>query len=324
MIEPMLTSRTTNIAVLGDINADMTMIIPYYPGEGDDCTARSLRWGSGGSALNAAVTFAVLGGHPRLLGRVGRDPAAGVALRVADQRGIDISLIQEDEHLATGTCAAIISPGGQRTMFSFRGANVAFDATAVTPELLEHVHLLYLSAHALLEGAQRDAALCAVELAHAQGVPIVLDLSTPAIRRCPNDIFQLLPRLWLLCLNEDELRLLLPGQEHGTAITTLLRHGGRYLALKQGRQGCTLATGDQRLQAAPPVVTAIDTTASGDAFAAGCAWALLHHGSIHESALLGNMLGALTATRPGAADALPGRDELRHRLALSLQHLLHF
>lgn len=324
MIEPMLTSRTTHIAVLGDINADITMIIPSYPGEGDDCTARSLRWGSGGSALNAAVTFALLGGHARLLGRVGRDPAAGVALRVAYQRGIDISLIQEDEELATGTCAAIISPGGQRTMFSFRGANVAFDATAVTPELLAHVNLLYLSAHALLEGAQRDAALRAVALADAQGVPIALDLSTPAIRQCRDDIFQLLPRLWLLCLNEDELRLLLPGQDQATAITTLLHYGGRYLALKQGARGCTLVTGDQRLQTAPPAITAIDTTASGDAFAAGCAWTLLHHGSIHESALLGNLLGALTAIRPGAADALPGRDELRRQLAPSLQHLLHF
>ncbi len=324
MIEPMLTSRTTHIAVLGDINADITLIIPSYPSEGDDCTARSLQWGSGGSALNAAVTFAVLGGHSRLLSRVGRDPTADVALRVAHQQGIDISLVQEDEQIATGTCAAIISPGGQRTMFSFRGANVAFDSRAITPELLARIHLLYLSAHALLEGSQRDAALRAVELANAQGVPIVLDLSTPAIRQCPDDIFQLLPRLWLLCLNEDELRLLLPGQDDATAITRLLRYGGRYLALKQGARGCTLASGDCRLQVAPPAVTVIDTTASGDAFAAGCAWALLHHGSIHESALLGNLLGALTATRPGAAAALPGRDELRRRLAPSLQRLLHF
>ncbi len=323
MIEPMLTNRTTHIAVLGDINADISLIIPSYPGEGDDCTARSLRWGSGGSALNAASTFALLGGHAHLLGRVGRDPTAQIALRAATRMGVDISMVQEDEQIATGTCAAVISTGGQRTMFSFRGANVTFDAAAMLPALLKQVHLLYLSGHALLEGPQRETALHAITLVSTQGIPVVLDLSAPAIRQCPNDIFELLPRVWLLCLNENELNLLLPGQDHATAITTLLRYGGHYLALKQGAEGCTLASKTLRLHVIPPAVTAVDTTACGDAFAAGCAWTLLHHGSIHESAILGNLLGALTATRLGAADAIPDRDELRRWLTPPLQRLLH-
>lgn len=314
--------RTTHIAVLGDINADITLIVPSYPAEGDDCTAQTLRWGSGGAALNAAATFALLGGKVRLFGRVGVDPAAEVALHQARQAGVDISAVQVDHTAATGMCTAVISADGQRTFFSFRGANLFFDPAAVTSDVLNRVHLLYLSAYALLEGSQRVAALQAVELAHAHQVPIVLDLGPPVLRRCRDDILQLLPRLWLLCLNEDELRLLVPDQPRPAAIATLLAGGAGHVALKQGAQGCTLATASHFLELPPPPVTAVDTTGCGDAFAAGCAWALLHLSSIHECAVLGNLLGALTATRPGAADALPTRAELLRWLDPSLRHLL--
>jgi ribokinase len=58
-------------------------------------------------------------------------------------------------------------------------------------------------------------------------------------------------------------------------------------------------------------VAALDTSGCGDAFVAGFLLARLSGAPLAQCATLANALGALTATRPGAADALPTRDELR-------------
>lgn len=314
--------RAKHIVVLGDINADITVKLPAYPIEGDDCTAQELRWGSGGAALNAATTFAILGGKARLFGCVGADPAATIALRAAQQAGVDLSAIQTDPRHATGLCIVSVSASGQRTFFSFRGANVWIDPAAITPDIFDDVALFHLNAHALLEGPQQAAALRAVELATAEGVPIALDLSLPSIRQCRDIIMRLLPQLWLICMNEDELRLLLPGQRRSNALDMFKDQGAQHIALKLGAHGCILADAHTHVAIAPPSVPVVDTTGCGDAFAAGCAWALLHRANLPLCGTLGNLLGALTATRIGAADALPTRAELDPWLAAPLAQLL--
>src|SRR5262245_19678257 len=113
------------ILVVGDANADLSATVDRFPHEGDDAVVAALSWGSGGSAANVAAALALLGAAARLLTRVGRDPAAEVALRVARDAGVDLGAVQRDPTLATGLCFAAISPRGERTFFSFRGANMA-------------------------------------------------------------------------------------------------------------------------------------------------------------------------------------------------------
>src|SRR5688500_15840398 len=115
------------ILVLGDANADLSAGIRRFPAEGDDSQIASLAGGSGGSAANVAAALALLGAPARLLARVGCDPAAEIARRVARAAGVDLAAIQVDDALATGLCFAAISPGGERTFFSYRGANIAFE-----------------------------------------------------------------------------------------------------------------------------------------------------------------------------------------------------
>lgn len=299
------------VVVFGDINADLTMDIPFYPAEGDDSTAQALRWGSGGTAVNAAATFALLGARVRLVGRVGNDLAADIALQAVRVYDVDLNGVQQDNKVGTGLCSVMVSDSGERTFFAFRGANVSCDPAAMTPELLSQVDLLYLSAYVLLEEPQRIAALRLLNLAFIERIPVVLDLALPPIRHNRDLILSLLPRLWLISMNEDELGLLFPEQDMLQSLDSLLAAGVAFVALKRGAQGCLLASGAMSVEAVAPTVIAVDTNGCGDAFAAACTWGLLHRASLPECARLSNLLGALTATRPGAADALPTREELR-------------
>ncbi|MBX0330673.1 carbohydrate kinase family protein [Oscillochloris sp. ZM17-4] len=310
------------VAVLGDINVDLSFALSSFPREGDDTQATALHWGSGGSGLNIAVALANLGARAHLIGRVGGDPAAAVALRVAQRAGVDLSSLQTDPEVSTGLCGVMVSPGGQRSFLSFRGANVRCDPAAISRSTLAGCGLLIIGGHALLDDSQRAAALRAIDLAVAAGIPCALDLCLPAIRSARRIIAGLIPKLWLLTLNEDELRALLPGQSIQQASSALIGAGLQAVAIKRGAQGCSVAYERTRIDVLPPAVSVVDTNGCGDAFTAGFAWALLNGGDLSDCAALGNMMGALTATRHGAADAIPTRPNILGRLDPEIHYLI--
>jgi ribokinase len=304
----------TTITVIGDINVDLSFALPAFPREGDDTPATALRWGSGGGGLNMAVALAQLGACARLVGRVGNDPAASVALHTAQQAGVDLSLLQVDADGATGLCGVMVSPGGQRSFLSFRGANARCTADTINEVRLAGCKLLIVSGYAMLEDPQRATALHALDLAAAAGVPCTLDLCLPLIRSARDLIVGLIPRLWLLTLNEDELHALLPGQSLQQSLDWLIETGLQTLAIKRGALGCSAASRTAQIDLLPPPVYAIDSNGCGDAFTAGFAWALLHGCDLLTCGTLGNLIGALTAMRPGAADAIPTRSEIYSQL----------
>jgi ribokinase len=315
------------ILVLGDANADLSAALPRFPAEGDDSQITALGWGSGGGATNVAAALALLGAPARLLARVGRDPAAQIALQVARAAGADLAAVQVDEALATGLCFAAVSPGGERTFFSYRGANVSFEFGPAQAGQLDGAGWLHISGYALLEGRQRAATLALIDAASARGIPISLDLCLPLLRAWHNQTIALLPRLRVLFTNQPELAVLRGsdaqaehtpdplGDAGALAIEPLLQQGVGTLAVKLGSRGCLIANSSTRHRAPAFVVDAIDTNGCGDAFVAGFLFAHLRGAPIEHCASLANAIGALQATRLGAAEALPARATLRAFLA---------
>ena len=322
--------------VLGDINLDLNWALPYYPSEGDDCTADKITWSSGGAGVNAATMFARLGAQTTLLGCIGSDPAAPRAIKTAREAGVNIEEVQIDPHIETGLCSVAVT-NTQRTFFSSRGANINLKYPANTESLLAQKELLYISSHALLTPPQQDTTERIIQEGFAKNIRIALDLGLPPIRQKRQKILKTLKNLWLLSLNQDELKTLFPNFSTTCALKQILEHGVLRIALKLGAQGCILA--DSTGQYPVPGMTAIkvrDTTACGDAFAAGLAWALIKletepdklwafssrlktqdraifdqydqqqlKNPLRETGKIANFLGALTATRPGGADSLP-------------------
>ncbi|MFT3764044.1 MAG: PfkB family carbohydrate kinase [Minicystis sp.] len=99
------------------------------------------------------------------------------------------------------------------------------------------------------------------------------------------------------------------------ALRAIEHLSGVTIAVKLGDAGAVLGQGEgwRALPAFP--VEARDTTGCGDAFVAGFLLALARGAPLEVAGRLGNALGALTATRPGAAEALPSLPEARAFLA---------
>lgn len=317
------------IVIVGDANADLSASLTRFPHEGDDSPLRDLAWGSGGAAANVATALARMGVPARLLARMGQDPAADVALRAARDAGVDLAFVQADPTLPTGLCFAAISPGGERTFFSYRGANVAL-APPPLDALLDGAAWLHFGGHALLEGPQRETTLALLAEATRRGIATSLDLCLPLLRAHPALVLSLAPSLRVLFANEHELAALcasgvLPGADPGApdpalaAIAALGRAGSLCVVGKLGARGAVIGGHPPSFIPALSVV-ACDTTACGDAFVAAFLAAHLGGASMELCARFGNALGALVASRPGAAAALPTRDELHHFLSAQDEH----
>jgi sugar/nucleoside kinase (ribokinase family) len=288
--------------VVGDANADLSARLARFPHEGDDVPLAGLDWQSGGSGVNVATAIARLGGGARLAARVGVDPAAEVALAAARAAGVELDLVQRDRALATGLCFAAVSPGGERTFFSYRGANVALAAIDAGAAFRE-TGWLHLGGHALLEGPQRATALALVDEAKQTGVFVSVDLCLPLVRAAPAEVRAIVARADVVFSNEQESEAAeAAGIALGAAST---------LVEKLGDRGARVRLPGRTVSVPAFAVEARDTTACGDAFVAGFLLATLRGGSPERAALIGSAAGALTATRPGAASALPSHDEVR-------------
>ncbi len=308
------------ILVVGDANADLTALISHFPREGDDSLVHALSWGSGGSATNTAVALARLGMPTRLMARVGTDPMAQIALRAATQAGVDLRDIQIDEQLATGLCYAAISPNGERSFFSYRGANVALGQPEFD-SVLPSIDWLHIGGHALIEQTQRETVLAIIAAAIERQIPLSLDLCLPLIRTQREHLIKLLPALTVLFANDTELSLLALGDLPDVAevkpvswYTARIRAQATMVAGtivgKCGALGCVIDTGNTQIVPGFNVHVA-DTNGCGDAFVAGFLMAQLAGAPVELCGQIGNACGALAASRPGAAESLPSLVELR-------------
>lgn len=296
--------------VLGDINVDLGFAIDSFPQEGDD--AQATRWvmGSGGGGLNAAVALTALGARSRLVGCVGDDPLAIAALSTARARGVDLSAVRLDPSSTTGTCVVVTTPSAERTLFSYRGANTRIEPGQIHALSWDGCDLVLVSGYALLAPPASDACHALIHLALEHTVPIALDLGLAVVRACRSSLEALLPSIGMLILNEAELSSLAQGPDLERNLAWLFARGTRAVAVKRGARGCTMASGAQRVDCPPVVVEVVDSTACGDAFAAGCALGWACGLGLDACGRTGNLLGSRTATRAGAAESLPSLDEI--------------
>jgi len=157
--------------IVGDINLDLDLCVSELPAPGDDASVRSVVWAVEAQGSNAAIALHELGARPRLVGRVGQDLGAKRALQIASSRNLDLAEVQVDPDGTTGLCAVLVTPNGERSLLSFRGANAALDPACARPSLVADAALVYVSAYALLEGTQAVAATRIMNLASRRVCP---------------------------------------------------------------------------------------------------------------------------------------------------------
>ncbi|WP_422075621.1 ribokinase [Tranquillimonas rosea] len=279
----------------GSINADCVYAVPHAPAPGETIAARALTHGLGGKGANQSVAAARAGATVHHIGGVGPDGQWAVDRLAA--AGVDTAHVHPGD-MPTGHAIITVADDGENTIVIFAGANAATSPARI--------------AEALSGAAPDDLLLlqnettCQVEaarIADEKGLRVVYSAApfdAEAVRA-------VMPYVHLLVMNEGE----------AAALTAAL---GRDLVdldvpailVTRGADGAdwiTPGTGE-RVSVPAPRVSPVDTTGAGDTFTGYLAAGLDAGHPPAEAMALAAAAAALQVQRPGAADAIPSRDEV--------------
>jgi ribokinase len=267
------------LVVVGSVNLDLVARVSRLPAGGDTVAATNYRRVPGGKGANQALAARRLGADVALLAAVGDDDAAGEALALLAEDGVDLSGVRRQDG-PTGVALITVDDGGENTIVVVPGANARLTVEAT-------------------ELAGADAVLCQLEVP-METVEAAAAATPPGALFCLN----VAPAAPVPAGVLDRADLVVANRAEFAAVDGLDRV--RLVAVTAGADGAVLrAAGREVARAAAPAVTAVDGTGAGDAFTGGLVVALLA-GLDQDAALRRACLaGAAAASRPGAQPSLP-------------------
>jgi ribokinase len=296
------------IVVVGSINLDLVAYVPRMPAEGETIVGNGFATYPGGKGANQAVAAARLGGDVVMIGRLGQDQFATQLLQDLQGAGVNTECVLNVPK-PSGSAVILVTAQGGNSIVVIPGANYELGPA----DLDRHIETLRDAAVIL---AQLEIPIETVEhlgeLAAKLSVPFLLD-PAPAQALSPS----ILRNVTWLTPNESETSSILShlgssdvdllGREAiSAAAERLLAAGVGNVILKLGSRGVYLAGKD-----VPPThiatyrVDAVDTTAAGDAFNGGFAYALTHGLPPLEAARFACAVAAISVTRAGAQPSMP-------------------
>lgn len=298
------------LLAVGDVTVDLFLGIPRLPERGGDVHTDQVILRAGGSAANVAAVAATLGLPATLIGAVGQDPLGEWALQALHRSGVEIAALQRRPEAPTTLIAIMVTPDGERTMISGRGASRFAALEKTVRAQIAPFDIFHLSGYALLEESPLFfTAMRLFEEARRAGCLCALDPGLPACEAVPEVVLRILQGMDLLFLSEAEAVALF-GPDPRIAFHVAERL--RWVVLKRGERGCRLMGREGEDHEIPAFqVRVVDTTGAGDAFDAGFLTGLARGARPVAAALLGNAAGALACTTWGVIGVFPGWPALR-------------
>jgi len=292
-------------------------LIGIYPPEGHSIAEdQPLTKTWGGDTSNFSLALSKLGHRTAYLTRIGSEDFGLSFVKVWEQGGVDLSLLQRDEENPTGLY--FISFEGKKHNFTYYRKNSAacfVDADRIDWQLVRRVRILHLSG--ISQGISRNALEVSFKLmqfARENGISVSYDVNfrPPLWHR---DIARAVIRhtiehyVDILQVTEDELELLGWEPDPQPFLSTLTRVPA-LVALKRGAKGCLLIQNDKRLEIAPFGVEVADTVGAGDAFDAGLIAGVLEGLDLESMGRKANAVAALTCRGVGPLRAQPDASEV--------------
>lgn len=306
--------KRPRVAVVGSLVFDCVAMAERLPRKSETVLGRAFNTFSGGKGANQAVAAARLGGDVFMIGRVGDDARADFVLDSLRTSGVDTRFIKRDPSAGTGACCIHVDAAGDNSIIIVPQANLACcpqDVDAAR-DLLATVDVVICQLEIAL-----PTVVHAVELAVQLGVRAILNPAPAA--PVPAGLFS---RATIITPNETEAEFYahvpLPADGAGDASgvweaeasAKLLALGPQTVIITLGSRGAYLAAGRKRLLVPSFPVTAVDSTAAGDAFNGALALALAEGADIEQAIVFANAAGALAATKAGAQSSMPARVEV--------------
>ncbi|MEZ4699860.1 MAG: ribokinase [Rhodothermales bacterium] len=295
------------IVIVGSVNMDLVARAERLPAPGETVHGASFFMAPGGKGGNQAVAASRLGGATTLIGCVGDDLFGTSLTERLRREGVDTQHLLVAAGTPSGVALIGVDDAGENAITVVAGAN-----GMLTPERIEALETVIAGADAVLVQLEIPLATAsaALRLARRHRVMTLLDPAPAPRAPFPPALFEvdfLTPNL----AEAERLSGIRIDDEASArrAADAIHRLGAGTVLITRGDAG-VYVSGDGFLEIPPFHVEAVDTTACGDAFAAAFALALAENRPLEAAVRWAGAAGALAATRTGAQDAMPYREEV--------------
>lgn len=290
------------ICVVGSLNMDLVVTVDRFPEPGETITGREFATYPGGKGGNQAVALGRLGADVLMIGKLGNDLFGEQYLNNLKENGVVLDGVKIEEGVSSGIAVIEVDSTGENHIVIVPGANGKVDRAFIEGNwhLMEERDIFLFQLEIPI-----DTVLYAVKKLKRAGKIIILD-PAPA-RILPDDIFL---NIDYITPNETEMETLTgirikDVDDLKEAGHWLIKKGVKNVIAKAGKKGAYLVTSDDFVHVPGFSVKAVDTTAAGDSFNAGFAFALAQGKGIIESIQFANAVGAISTTAKGAQSAMP-------------------
>ena len=295
--------KDMRVVNFGSLNIDYVYRVDHFVQPGETMSAQSLQIQCGGKGLNQSVALARAGVETWHAGLIG--PEGHFLKETLDRAGVHTRFVEESAG-STGHAIIQVDSTGQNSILLHDGAN-----GRLTPDFVTAVLDQFSAGDTVL---LQNETSCVEEIIHQaarRGMRTAMN-AAPANEKLVGLPLEALS--WLL-VNEVE-GAFLAGTEAPEAIldTLAARYPETTVVLTLGEQGAAAARGGWRAWGPARKTAVVDTTAAGDTFTGYFLRRALEGGTLEEALSLAAAASALAVSRPGAADAVPGYEEVLQTL----------
>ncbi|MEI7997013.1 MAG: adenosine kinase, partial [Methylococcaceae bacterium] len=222
----------------------------------------------GGSCANTISTLARLGVKTGFLGKVGTDKLGSFYTKNYTDMGGDVSSFKKSRDTRTGCCLSLVTPDSERTMRTYLGAAYAITPEDVTDEDFKGYTHLHVEGYTLQY--MPGVALKVLKLAKKNSLVVSIDLASfEIVKQFREQLPEILKNyVDIVFCNEDEAMQYV-GTKNPEDVFEVLNGVCKVVAVKLGKKGSVIKSGDIKVRVPANLVEAVDTTGAGDVWQAG-------------------------------------------------------
>ena len=241
----------------------------------------------GGSACNAIRGIAHLGLQTGFIGKIGHDETGEHV--VSALQFAKVTPLLRYSRARTGEVLALVSADTERTLVTFLGASGTLNASDLCVDEFVGFDHLHLEGYTV---PNHDLFTRALELAKQCQQSVSLDLSSYDIVDMNRELLgRVIPQyVNILFANEDEIRAF-TGRDVEVGMHELSNYCD-VVVVKLGAQGAIACKGKTEACSPSLPVCCVDSTGSGDMFAAGFLYAYLQDARLEEALAHANKMAA--------------------------------
>ena len=297
---------------------DLVATVERFPKPGETITGMEFGTYTGGKGANQAVASGRLGADVRMVGKVGDDFYGKKYLQVLEDNGVKIEGIEIESGTSTGVAIIEVDKLGANHIVVIPGANGRVDTYFINRKLeyiLESDIYLFQ-----LEIPLEAVDYCIKKIkdtqqALKQSKIIILD-PAPAPSPAISFMEEILKHVDYITPNETEIEVLTEikiytEEDFKKASFILLDRGVKTVIAKAGEKGAFIIDRERAVHVPAPKVNVVDTTAAGDSFNAGFAFALSQNRELVDCVKFANAVASLAVTAKGAQEAMPNMKQVK-------------